>query len=245
VVDDKYNEIMEPDYVVHMSGTNMNRDADFKPAVKLYFEQMPGLCLAMHDIITNGDRFAMIFTEHAGSLAHGGRLSAWDVVSLYRWNGRRLTEVWVEQDFLSRFAQLESGKPHPIEPIHLNPWLIRSVPANPDNEKIVRSRLLKGDLRTGASAVINDSWITGSSEPVLSGVRTEINDLFSAGNRVPFHIKQAGKYRGGIAGVGAECIGRDAVLYVAGIATVQGKAVSHVRATPIAEDLRHDSFSTT
>jgi predicted ester cyclase len=227
---DKYNEIMEPDYVVHMSGTNMNRDADFKPAVKLYFEQMPGLCLAMHDIITNGDRLAMIFTEHAGSLAHGGRLSAWTVVALYKWNRKRLTEVWVEQDFLSRFAQLETSKPHPIEPIHVDPWLIQSVPANPANEAIVRRWLLNGDFRDVAHAVIDDSWVTGSSEPVLSDVRTEINDLFSAGNRVPFHIKQTGKYRGGIAGVGNEYRGRDAVLYIAGVASVEGKSVNDVRA---------------
>ncbi len=227
---DAYNEIMEPEYVVHMSGTNMNRDREFKPAVKPYFEQMPGLCLAMHDIVTNGDRLAMIFTEHAGSLAHGGRLSAWGVVSLYKWNGRRLTEVWVEQDFLSRFAQLESGKPHPIPPIHLDPWLIQSVPANPDNEEIVRKWLVQGDLRNGVSADIDDGSVTGPSEPVLSGARTEINDIFSAGNRVPFHVTQKGKYRGGIAGLGGEYVGRDAVLYVAGIATVQGRSVSHVRA---------------
>ena len=227
---DTYNEIMESDYVVHMSGTNMNRDTDFKPAVKAYFAQMPGLCLAMHDIITNGDRLAMLFTEHAGSLAHGGRLSAWGVISMYKWNRRRLTEVWVEQDFLSRFVQLESGRPHPIEPIHLDPWLIQSVPANPANEGIVRSWLLKGNLHNGVSAVIDDSWITGLAQPVLAAVKTKINDLFSAGNRVPFHITQSGKYRGGIAGLDEQYVGRDAVLYVAGVATVQDKTVTHVRA---------------
>jgi hypothetical protein len=227
---EKYNEIMEADYVVHMSGTNMNRDVDFKPAVKAYFAQMPGLCLAVHDIITNGDRLALIFSEHAASLAHDERLSAWGVVSTYKWNGRRLTEVFVEQDFLSRFEQLETGKPHPLPPVHLDPWVIRAVPPNTANEEIVRAWLFKGDIRNAASAVIDDSWVTGSSEPVLTEIQTEITDLFSAGNRVPFHIRQSGKYRGGIAGVGSEYVGRDAVLYVAGVATVEGKSISQVRA---------------
>lgn len=226
---EKYNEIMAPEYLIHMSGLTMRRDEDFKPAVRLYFAQMPGLCLAIHDIVTNGNRLAMLFSEHGGSLAHEGRLSAWGVIGLYKWNGQRLTEVWVEQDYLSHFEQLETGKPQPLEPIHLDPWLIRSVPANPANEEIVRSWLLKGDLYNTPSAVFDDSWITGSAEPTLTPVGTQINDLFSAGDRVPFHISQSGRYRGGIKGLDDQ-IGREAVLHIAGVATVRDNRVSHVRA---------------
>src|SRR5271167_1654158 len=136
------DEIMEPDYVFHMSGvTFRSRDNDYKPAVKRLFEEMPGLCLAIHGFVTNGNRLAMLFSEHGASVPHDDRLSAWGGIGLYKWNGRRLTENYVEQDYLARFDQLETGRPHPLEPLHLDPWFIRALPPNPPAEEIVRSWL--------------------------------------------------------------------------------------------------------
>jgi len=226
------DEIMEPDYVFHMSGmTFRSRDDDYKPAVKRLFEEMPGLCLAIHGFVTNGNRLAMLFSEHGASIPHDRRLSAWGGIGLYKWNGRRLTENYVEQDYLARFDQLNSGRPHPLEPLHLDPWFIGALPPNPPAEEIVRSWLQRGDLRDAAKATIDDSGVPNSTpQPRLTSIKTEVNDLFSAGDRVPFHITQHGKYVSGIDGLKAEHIGREATLYVAGVARVQDGMVSEVRA---------------
>ncbi|MGH7897076.1 MAG: nuclear transport factor 2 family protein, partial [Candidatus Binatia bacterium] len=114
------DEIMEPDYVVHIAGLSLPRDAAYKPAVRSVFAQFPGLGLAVHEILTDGERLAMRFSEHAASSE--GALSCWAGISLYRWNGARLTECRVEQDFLSRRRQLASRRPDELEPPHLDPW---------------------------------------------------------------------------------------------------------------------------
>jgi hypothetical protein len=58
-----------------------------------------------------------------------------------------------------------------------------------------------------------------------------VNDLFSAGRRVPFHVTVSGTYRGGLAGVPDEHQGERVSLQVAAIATVgDGGAVEEVRA---------------
>jgi len=77
------DEIMEPDYVVHIAGMSLVRDAAYKPAVEFVFAQFPGLCLAIHEIITNGERLAMRFSEHAADAE--GRRCCWAGISLYRW----------------------------------------------------------------------------------------------------------------------------------------------------------------
>ncbi|MFZ2064203.1 MAG: hypothetical protein WAU82_24555 [Candidatus Binatus sp.] len=89
----------------------------------------------------------------------------------------------------------------------------------------------RGNFRNAAKAVIDDSWVPNATpQPRLTSIKTAINDLFSAGDRAPFHITQHGKYDSGIDGLTAEHVGRDATLYVAGVARVQDRMVSEVRA---------------
>ena len=66
------DSIMVPGYTLHM-GTHdlMGRDEFYKPATQKQFDQFPGLVLTINEIITNGDRLCLRFSEHGASVRHG------------------------------------------------------------------------------------------------------------------------------------------------------------------------------
>jgi hypothetical protein len=100
----------------------------------------------------------------------------------------------------------------------LDPWVAtEAVAANPDAEEAVRVWLAKGDLTNAGTHRIDDSLVDG---PVIDFDEVSIDDLFSAGNRVAFHLVARGPYRGGVNDVPDDCVGSDATLNVAGIASV-------------------------
>jgi hypothetical protein len=225
------DEIMEPDYVVHISGFDLPRDAAYKPAVTRIFERFPGLQLQVHELVTNGERLAMRFSEHGAAVDAGGRMAAWGGIGLYRWNGVRLLENFVEQDFLAQEEQLAAGACAPLEPPHLDPWCAtRAEPASQEADAVVRSWLAKGELRSAANAVIDGSWYAGPAESPIEVHSVAIDDLFSAGARVAFHASQRGRYRGGLAGADPSLVGNEMTLRCVGLARVTGGEVRDVRA---------------
>jgi hypothetical protein len=225
------DEIMHPDYVVHISGFDLPRDAAYKPAVAQVFARFPGLGLQVHELVTNGDRLAMRFSEHGACPDAGGRLAVWGGIGVYRWNGRQLLENFVEQDFVAQEAQLAGADPAPLEPPHPDPWLgTRAVAADPAAEAVARAWLGKGDLRDARDAVIDGSWYEPLAPSPIEVAEVAVDDLFSAGDRVAFHVTQLGVYRGGVAGAPDALRGRSAVLRCAGLARVAGGAVVEVRA---------------
>lgn len=229
-----YDEIMEPDYVVHISGFDLVRDESYGPAVTDLYQRAPGLGLVVHEFILNGDRLCMRFSEHASMpLPDGGRgLACWRGTGLYKWNGRRLTENYVEQDYLAMGEQLATGVPRALEPPHLDPWMAtEAVPADPAAEAAVRAWLQRGDLADAGTLVIDDTPVGRPYEPVLDVADVVVNDIFSAGRRVPFHASLRGPYRGGIGDVPDTHKGTEVTLHVAGIADVgDGGTVARVQA---------------
>jgi hypothetical protein len=224
------DEIMAPEYVVHISGFDLPRDAAYKPAVTSVFARFPGLQLQVHELVTNGDRLAMRFSEHGAAADAGGRLAAWGGIGLYRWNGKQLLENFVEQDFLAQEEQLATGVPAPLETPHLDPWVgTRSEPAIPDAEAAVRAWLARGDLRAAPNATVDGSWYAPAAPPI-DVEKIEVNDLFSAGVRVAFHVTQHGRYRGGLRGTEPSWAGRAASLRCVGLARVEAGEVREVRA---------------
>jgi hypothetical protein len=228
------DDIMAPEYVVHISGFDLPRDALYKPAVTRVFARFPGLQLQVHEFVTNGERLAMRFSEHGAAVDAGGRLAAWGGIGLYRWNGKQLLENFVEQDFLAQEQQLASGVPAPLEPPHLDPWLAtRAEPANAANERLVRAWLARGDLTAAAEVVLDGSWYAAGGAPTALGLEldaVDVNDLFSAGARVAFHATLRGRYRGGLPDEDAAWLGRATALRAVGFARVEGGAVQAVRA---------------
>jgi SnoaL-like polyketide cyclase len=225
------DEIMAPEYVVHISGFDLPRDAAYKPAVSRVFARFPGLQLQVHELVTNGARLAMRFSEHGAAADAGGRYAAWGGIGLYRWNGTQLLENFVEQDFLAQEEQLATGAPAPLESPHLDPWLgTRAEPQSPEAEAVARAWLAKGELRAAASAVIDGSWYAPLPPSPLEVESVEVNDLFSAGTRVAFHVTQRGRYRGGLPGSDAAWIGRAGALRCVGLARIESGDVRAVRA---------------
>lgn len=225
------DEIMHPDYVVHISQADLPRDLLYKPAVTQVFERFPGLELEVHEFLTNGDRLAMRFSEHGASPADGGRYAAWGGIGVYRWDGQQLLENYVEQDFFAQHEQLAGLVPSaPLEPPHLDPWVgTVAEPASPEVEAIARAWLERGDLRDAAEVVIDSSWY---AEPAPSPIEVEsvvVNDLFSAGDRVAFHVSQTGRYTGGLPGVDDSKRGDTARVDCAGFARIADGRVQSAR----------------
>lgn len=225
-------EIMEPDYVVHINGLALVRSTTYAEAVRQIFDAAPGLGIAVHEFVLNGDRLCMHFSEHAAMPAGQSRaLTCWRGIGLYKWNGTRLTENYVEQDYFAMRAQIASGQPHPLIPPHIDPWTsTEAIPADPGAEKTVRTWLENGDLADAPVHEIDDERTGATYEPLLDPRGVVVNDLFSAGDDVPFHVTIRGLYRGGL-GAGAEqFVGNPAALHVAGIAHVADGDVASVKA---------------
>ena len=147
------DSIMDPDYVVHIGGFDLPLDRLYKPTVANLFERAPGLGLVVHELVLNGDRLCMSFSEHAAMPVDGGTANAcWRGIGLYQWNGTRLTENWVEQDHLAMQVQLAEGVPQELEPPHLDPW-VGTQPVAPDAaaEAVTRAWLEAGDLADAAA----------------------------------------------------------------------------------------------
>ena len=228
-----YEMIMEPDYVLHTMGFTLDgRDTAYSPAVTQVFKEYPGLGLVVHEFVLNGDRLCMRFSEHGAAVEHGGRLTAWRGIGLYKWNGNRLIENYVEQDYHGRDRQLATGMPNPLDRPHLDPWVTtEAVPEDPAAVDTARRFLTAGDLTAASgNVIIDDSDITGSIPRPLDVRDVTVNDLFSAGPRIAFHITQHGLYVGGLDGVDDATVGQPVDLEVAGVADVTNGAVSNLRA---------------
>src|ERR1700746_2972705 len=126
------DDIMVPGYTLHMGVHHLaGRDGAYKPAAAAQFRQFPGLCLTVNEIICSGDQLALRFTGHGASARHAAARAPWGGFAVYRWNGQRLLENYVEQDYFGRRRQLAGDGPDPGEPPAVAPWDTRSGPAGP------------------------------------------------------------------------------------------------------------------
>lgn len=213
------DEIMAPDYTLHMGTYDITgRDTQYKPATNKQFEQFPGLCLTVNEIVTNGSRLSLRFSEHGASMRHNGALASWSGIGLYKWDGERLTENYVEQDYFSRRAQLSSGRPKPVEAPALAPWDTQPRPENSAAESVVRRLLHDGELTATSGIEFDDAWTGAPLQKILQADGAVIDDLFSAGDQVAFRITQSGRV---LADFDAASVGRSAILHMTGIVTVR------------------------
>lgn len=219
------DSIMEPDYVVRICRMALERDASYKPSVETVFARFPALGLVVHELVTNGDRLAMRFSEHGASVH--GELACWAGIGLYDWNGGRLTSCRVEQDFLSQRRQLDTGVPDPLEAPHLDPWsTARAVPGDERAERVVRAWLDVGDLAVADGGRIDETPLEGFRRP-LDVEEVDVADLFSAGDRVAFHATLRGRSTGEVEGLGGK--GAALTIDAAGLLTVAGDRITDVR----------------
>jgi hypothetical protein len=245
-----YDEIMEPDYVVHINGMDLVRSTTYARSVEMLFALAPGLGLVVHEFVLNGDRLCMYFSEHGAMPGPDGpALACWRGIGLYKWNGRRLTENYVEQDYLALQVQTGSGQPHPLTPPHLDPWTTtEAVAADSDAEAVVRAWLAAADITNAGRLEIDDMRTGVAYVPPLEVASVQVNDLFSAGSSVPFHVTFTGTYNGALGDELTDHVGSTASLNVVGIARVDGGKVARVdavttRLQTIAELTGNDPFA--
>lgn len=220
-------EIMVPDYVLRMGDAEIRgRDEAYVPATQKQYRQYPGLGFTVHELVLGEDRAAFHFTEHGRSTLHG-HLTSWQGVSLYRWDGERLLECRVEQDYHGRRTQQRSGEPHPVRPAGLDPWTTEASLPSPEAEATARHWLGRGGHLDAPIGALDDERDAAPRRVLLGAARTEVLDLFAAGDRIAFHAATRGTYAGGLDD-GDHLRGRPATLYATGLCTVHGGVVSDV-----------------
>ena len=209
--------IMSPDYLVHIGDIALDGLADYTAATLGQLRQFPGLALTIHQLVTDGDWLALVFTEHGASAAHDLRAAAWCGVALFAWDGSVLTENWTQEDYHARRRQLGTGHPDAIRPPAVAPWTTPPSVPSPEAESTVRDWLQAPVL---SNVLLDD----GRSDALAVEVAAvEISQLFSAGSAVAFAADWTGRYRGGLDG--AVDPGSDVTLGCAGVLTVADGAV--------------------
>ncbi len=212
-------QFIAPDYTLRIGETVFaGRDAQWLPAVDKQFQTFPGMGMTVHQVLVGSDRVATLFSEHGASGGVGGRMAVWSGVGIYRSNGAQLTNCVAQEDYLTRLRQLKSGVVDPVEPPAAAPWDTAALPADPQAEAVVRRWLAQSWPIADCAVRCDDEHITG--EPLCFEVDSgEISELFSSGPEVAFHVRQVGRYRGGLAGVLAGTA--VSVLHCNGIVRVQ------------------------
>lgn len=220
------SELMVPDYVLHMGAHHVwGRDGAYRQAVAKQFRQFPHLALTVHRIVTDGSRLAMAFSEHGSSVNHDGRAAVWRGIALYRWDGSRLVECFVEQDYYARARQLRSGVPDPVSPPAVSPWSTTALAPDESSLEVVRAWLGTNPLLESTRSTCDDSDLHGWSEPVLDDAEVTVRDIFSCGNEVPFSVEVVGRLSGGMPEL-SDRVGSVGSIVVNGIATVNDGSVS-------------------
>jgi hypothetical protein len=214
-------QIMEPDYLLYMGGSHLGpRDEVYIPAVVRQLEQFPGLGMTVNEIMLNGDRLAMRFSQHGASVRHDGRQAAWSGIGLYRWNGAKLTSNFAIEDYYSRKQQLVSGSSASVESPAVAPWDTRVQPLSTEAEAGIREWLQIGMSFAGHHVHVDDEAMLPS--PLITVDATVVDDLFSAGNRVAFACTQTGHYLGGFA---KGTVGSPCTLYSVGVVELDANGV--------------------
>lgn len=215
------DRIMDPDYIFRMGPHIFHGfNTEYRAATRKVFDQFPGLGFTVHEVHTNGERLMMRFTEHGASTRHGGLPAAWGGIGLYRWNGEKITSVIGEQDYYSRARQLSGGTSNPVEAPAIAPWDGQGDSASPAAEDTVAQWLETGRLASTPGVACDDSWTGRPVQSVLIQDGIVVNDLFSCGNAVGFHVEQRGAVH---ADFSREAAGGS--LYSAGIVHVEDGVV--------------------
>lgn len=185
-------DLMVEDYTLRMGPHFVTgRDTAYHAATARQMQQYPGLMLTVHEIATSGDRLMMRFSEH-GRRAADGALCAWGGIGLYRWNGEKLVHNNVEQDYWARRRQIAERVPDQVDHPALAPFTGKAQAPDLSAEAAVKSWLSSGTLATTANVYCDDAWQGGPQMHAIEQESITINDLFSVGNAVAFHITQHG-----------------------------------------------------
>jgi hypothetical protein len=185
--------IMESDYLLRMGEHRLRgRDTEYHAATAKQMNQFPHLCLTVHEIVTSGQRLVMRFSEHGSSRLHDNRLCAWGGIGLYEWNGSKLVSNHVEQDYMARRRQLRTGVPDQVDHPALAPWNVVARAADARAEAVARKWLDSGLLAATPGVLVDDHWASPTPSPLVAQSHVTLNDFFSCGSTIAFHLTQHG-----------------------------------------------------
>lgn len=222
------DDIMVEDYTLYMGEFVISgRDATYKPAAIKQLRQFPGLGMSVHDLLITPQRAALQFSEY-GRSALTGTIAAWTGISMYHWDGDRLQDCRVEQDYYSRRAQLQSGQPNPVDrPAH-DPWAVPIEDPDPDVERATRDWLAAGGLAGLEIGRMDDEPSAAPARIVLDRPTYRILDCFAGARRAAFHVTGQGRVAGWPDG-SVERLGLPCLVYYSGIAVVDNGSVTSAR----------------
>lgn len=222
------DDIMIEDYTLHMGEFQIRgRDDNYKPAAERQYRQFPGLGMSVHDLLVTPERAALHFSEYGRSVL-SGTSAVWNGISMYHWDGERLTDCRVEQDYYSRRRQLRSGEPNRIEAPAHDPWAHPIEQPDAQVEAATREWLSRNGLVTLAIGSMDDEPVTSVARIVLDRPEIEILDCFSGAGRAAFHVTATGTITGW-PGAADGVIGKRTTVYYSGIAHVRGGQVVGAR----------------
>lgn len=184
-------EIMTPGYTIHIGAVDMAGLADYVAATSGQLARFPGLVITIHEVLTDGDRLALRFTEHGGSAAHDDRAAAWTGVTLFDWDGERLTENWTQEDYAGRRRQLAAGVPDVVGPPAAAPWSTVPAPGD-DGVADVVTAWLRTAAPDGTDVVWDDEGARQERDAVLVSDAVAVQRLVASGDRVAFAATQTG-----------------------------------------------------
>lgn len=225
--DEAAREFILPEYALEIGDYLFDgRDTQWLPAVRQQFNQFPGMGMTVHQVVAGSgdkaDRVAVWFSEHGAAGGPGGKAAAWSGVGLYRARGDKLVGCCAQEDYFTRSRQLRAGTTDAVDPPAAAPWDTLPLGSNPEAEAVVCAWLAHAWPQPLAAVWVDDEHITG--EHLQFQVEaTEVVDMFSSGPDVAFHVRQRGRYLGGLPGVPAR--DRVELLNVNGILRVEGGAV--------------------
>ena len=127
-------------------------------------------------------------------------MAVWSGVGIYRSEGNQLVGCCAQEDYFTRSRQLRSGTTDAVDPPAAAPWDTLPLGTNLQAQAIVEQWLQNAWPVNESQVHVDDEHITG--QPMVFEVhRLDVVDMFSSGPDVAFHVRQRGRYLGGLPGV--------------------------------------------
>ena len=163
-------------------------------------ERSPGCCSSVargRSRPASGWRCGSPSTARRPPTAGPRRVDRHRAVRVGRRRGSPATST--EEDYHSRRRQLATRTPRPGRRTRpRRRGRPRRRPADPEAEEAVRDWLDTGDLARDGAVALDDGWCGHDTPALLDGPQCARSEMFSAGDRVAFHVVQSGRYRGGL-----------------------------------------------
>lgn len=192
-------ELLSDDYTLVIGALTLEGRDPYVEGTMGQLKIFPGLCLTVHEILSNGRFAAIRFTEHGAAAHRAGRLAAWRGIALFEQSEGQLVRSWAQEDYLARQRQLADGVADAVEAPHVAPWDVAEQAHDSGAADTVRAWLEEG-LRQREGVAIDDGRLENLDTDLTID---QVDVIVSAGPSVAFHARQPpgpGGFARGVAG---------------------------------------------